>query len=225
MFPVRCCIIVPMKVKIASPTAKSLVLLVVSTHFAALLPRGESSTMNAVMCIQAKGIEMLVPGMVTNRLVNGLTKNSASKPAFRITTGSHLRFIRNPTEIAATKSGRKSRPKKDTGLPNPIAPKFPSTTVKPPRYGPKMMPKIGARKSEKERYPPAPPMRMLKGMNRRTMYSAVKIVSRAICLVLWLLWAGLNMSITMEFFALLCNFLHRTAIKDFPQKRSIQNKP
>ena len=128
-------------------------------------------------------------------LVNGSTKNRASKAAFRATTGSHLRCIRKPTETTATRSGTKSPNPKRVGkfvaLPKPIAPKFPIKTINPPKYGPKRMPIIGARKSENERYPPVAPISMLNGMNRRRMYNALKIARRAICLVLWLLRLGL----------------------------------
>jgi hypothetical protein len=87
------------------------------------------------------------------------------------------------------------------------------------------MPNIGAKKSEKERYPPAPPMSKLNGMNRKTMWSAVKIVSVAICLVLWLVWLGLVIfQSPWEFFASLCNFLQCTAIKDFPVKNIPQKQ-
>jgi hypothetical protein len=51
------------------------------------------------------------------------------------------------------------------------------------------------------------------------------MVSRAICLVLCVLWAGLNIMVTVEFFALLCNFLHLTAIKEFPIDASVHSKP
>ena len=115
-------------------------------------------------------------------------------------------------------------------FPKPIAPKFPISTLKPPIMVLIRMPIIGARKSEKERYPPAPPMSMLYGMNLKTMYSAVNIVSKAICLVLWLVWLGLKgffhvMAKSLGIFSLLCNFLHRSAIKDFPNKSLQNNKP
>ena len=81
-------------------------------------------------------MEIDVPGIVTNILVKGSTKNNANKPVFSKTTGSHLRLIRKPTETTAMKSGKKSKNGvvTNTGvLPKPRAPKFPSNTVKPPK--------------------------------------------------------------------------------------------
>ena len=125
-------------------------------------------TVFGISSVEANGIVMLVAGIVTKKLVNGCKKNAASKPKFSKTTGSHLRLKRKPMETTATKSGRKSRPKKDTVLPKPMAVKLPMNTLKPPKYGPSIMPYIRGRKSERERYPPAPPMSMLKGTNLST---------------------------------------------------------
>ncbi len=57
MFPVRCCIIVPMNAKIAIPTAIKAGFNDL-TQGPALYPNGEISTMSATICSQKKGTAM-----------------------------------------------------------------------------------------------------------------------------------------------------------------------
>ena len=44
-----------------------------------------------------------------------------------------------------TNAGRKSKPKKGAGVPKPMAAKVPIIMLNPPTYGPKSMPKRGAK--------------------------------------------------------------------------------
>lgn len=60
-FPVRCCIIVPMKATIARPQGKYAVFRV-SSHVSALDRNGEIRTNNAITCNQTKGkVKVPVP--------------------------------------------------------------------------------------------------------------------------------------------------------------------
>lgn len=133
MPPIRCCIMVPMKPSIAIPVVIR-VDLAVSIHCPAFLPKGERSTANAAMCIQANGNEIVVlpNGTLTKMLVSGFKRKTRSKATFKITAGTHLRLTRNPNAIAFTIAGRKSKNRNDTGRPNAIAKKVPRIILAPP---------------------------------------------------------------------------------------------
>jgi len=107
-----------------------------------------------------------------------------------MTTGSHLRLTRNPKDIATTNAGRKYKPKKGAELPKPIAAKVPIIMLMPPTYGPRRMPKSGARMSDKWKVAPVPIMGTV-GMILRAAYNAEKIAMAAIALVFRLRWLKL----------------------------------
>jgi hypothetical protein len=207
MLPVKCCIITPMNARTSMPPAIFL-MSIVHSHFAAIKLSGDNKTMNATMCSQTKGNEK------TKTLVKGFNRKIANKATLSPTTIAQLerfRCMRKPVAKTAIKSGRKSNPKNDIGRPNPIAARLPIITVNPPTYGPSMMPIKGARKSDRERNAPVVPMITLKGMKRRIMYKAVKIVRKAICLVLWLVPLSSDISVyhaVRNFCSLHCSFLH-----------------
>ncbi len=92
MFPIKCCIIVPMKVRMAKPaTAKDVVDF--STHLVVINPKGEIRIISATKCNHMNGNEKLVPNG-TRTKVNGLATKTASKNMFKATTGNHFRLTR-----------------------------------------------------------------------------------------------------------------------------------
>lgn len=129
-----------MKNRIAIPVA-AFVGVSVLTHSTALRPRGEISTISATMCSQANGsgIVMSLRGTLTKMLVLGCRRKAPSRTMFSAITGIHFRLMSKPTETAATVAGRKSRPMKTGGFPN-MAINEPIITLKPPMYGPSMIP-------------------------------------------------------------------------------------
>lgn len=58
---------------------------------------------------------------------------------FSAITGIHFRLMSKPKETAATVAGRKSRPRKTGGFPKKAI-NEPIITLKPPMYGPSMIP-------------------------------------------------------------------------------------
>ena len=140
MFPIKCCIIVPMNAKMAKP-AMALVDFRFSTHWVAFSPKGEMSTMSAVMCNHVNGnARFVLPnGMFMKFSVNGLRTKAKSKPRFNVMTGNHFRLTRNPKATAFTSPGRKSKPKNTGGFAL-IAVKVPIRTLIPPTYGPNIIP-------------------------------------------------------------------------------------
>ena len=155
MPPVRCCIIVPMNARIANP-AVIVVVLALFTHFPALRPSGDISTMNARMCIHRYGKYPI--GVFMKFEVSGFIAYPTSNSMFRMTTGNHFLRTRKPKDTATTKAGRKSRPKNGAGVPNPIAAKVPMIMLVPPMYGPRRIPKRGANMSERWNVAPVPIM-------------------------------------------------------------------
>ena len=121
-----------------------------------------------------------------------------------------MRLNRNPKDTATTNAGRKSKPKKVTeeGF-IPMAAKEPIMMLIPPIYGPKRMPNSGARMSDKWNVAPVPIMGTV-GMILKAAYNAEKITMAAIALVFRLKFFRLLMfSTKLDFFSLLCIFLHR----------------
>jgi len=72
-------------------------------------------------------------------LVLGCRRKATSRTMFSAITGIHFRLMSRPTETAATVAGRKSRPRKTGGFPKK-AMNEPIITLKPPMYGPSMIP-------------------------------------------------------------------------------------
>jgi hypothetical protein len=103
-----------------------------------------------------------------------------------------------------------------TGLPKAIDKKVPIIMLTPPVNGPRTIPYTGAKQSATENVPERPIIGPI-GIRRTTEYNAAKTAINAICFVeMWNFMFLLPNSLT--FFASLCNFLHRTAIKEFPEK-------
>ena len=178
----------------------------VSIQSTALRLKGERRSIKANMCTQAKGNGPI------KRLVRGFKKNIKSKTAFNNITGPHFRLIKNPRAIALIVAGRKSRNIKVTGFPIAIARKVPRKTLKPPTYGPRRTPYIGARISEREKAPAIPIMGIV-GINLIIVYKAEKMAIDAIIFVLVLrLLSVLTLLSPSKFFTLACNFLHTNKI-------------
>jgi len=94
------------------------------------------------MCSQANGSGIVVSlrGTLTKMLVLGWMRKATSRRMFSAITGIHFRLSMSPNETAATVAGRKSRNMKLTGLPIAIAKNVPIIMLKPPMYGPSMIP-------------------------------------------------------------------------------------
>jgi len=67
-------------------------------------------------------------------------RNTTSRTKFSPIAYIHFRLMSSPAETAATVAGRKSRNMKITGLPIAMAKNVPIITLKPPMYGPSMIP-------------------------------------------------------------------------------------
>ena len=173
-----------MKAKTANPNT-ILVVPEAFTHLAALRPIGERSTTKATICIQANGKEKVV--LFTEKLikiiVSGCNKKANSKTAFNPTVGAHLRFMSSPKATAFSVAGRKSRPINVTGFPKSIAKKDPKIILRPPVYGPNIIPYSGAMMSESENDPAIPIIGTV-GIILNTIYSAEKTAIYPTSLVL-----------------------------------------
>ena len=105
----------------------------------------------------------------------GCIRNAASRITFSAITCIHFFFISSPSETAPTAAGRKSRNMNETGFPIAIARKVPIVMLKPPMYGPSIIPYIGAITSDSENAAPDAPIIGTVGIILSTAYRAVNI--------------------------------------------------
>ena len=169
---------VPMKANMEMPAVRNFGFSV-STHCPALRPRGEIRTIRATICSQKNGTGP------KKRDVSGLKMKAKSKNIFNTITGTHFRFMRKPIETQFTNAVRKSRPKK-TGALTVIPKKVPIIMLRPPIYGPKIIPYNGGRKSEIENVWDRPIIGP-RGIGRKAAYNAEKTIKNETILVLLLM--------------------------------------